>query len=79
MTAIGGRRPRLSLLTTPVVSALERARHAKHVLGDKRKDQVGRDRRHLIQAGLAELAFDVVFAGEPEAAVGLQAGVGRLP
>ena len=41
------------------------------MLGDVGKDQVGRDRRHLIQPRLAELAFDVVFAGEAIAAVKL--------
>jgi hypothetical protein len=45
------------------------ARQAEHVLGHVRQDQVGRDRRHLVQPRLAELALDVVFAGKAEAAV----------
>ena len=53
------------------------ARQFEQVLGHVGQDQVGGDRRHLVQAGLAELALDVVLAGEAEAAVGLQAGVGR--
>src|SRR6186713_459399 len=59
--------------------ASERARQAEHVLGNIRQDQVRRDRRHLVEAGLAELAFDVVFAGETETAVCLQADVRRFP
>ena len=51
-----------------------RPRHAEHVLGEIAQDEVGRDRRHLVEAGLAELALDVVFLGEAEAAVGLHAG-----
>ena len=38
--------------------------------------EIGRD---LVEARLAELAFDVVFLGEAEAAVGLQAGLGGGP
>ena len=49
------------------------------MLGNMGEDQVGRDRRHLVQPRLAELALDVVFARESVAAVELQAGVGRLP
>jgi hypothetical protein len=56
------------------VSAEGRA-HARRC----RTDQVGRDRRHLVQPGLAELALDVVFAGKAEAAVELDAGIGRFP
>jgi hypothetical protein len=56
-----------------------RARHAEHMLADVGEDEVRRDRRDLVEAGLAELALDVVFRGEAEAAMGLQAGVGRLP
>src|SRR4051794_1628876 len=59
--------------------ALERARHAEHVLSDIRQNQVGRDRRHLIQARLAEFALHVVLAREAEAAVKLQAGVRGFP
>jgi hypothetical protein len=57
----------------------ERTRQVEDVLGDVGKDQVGRDRCDLIQPRLAELALDIVFAGETEAAVELQAGIGRLP
>jgi hypothetical protein len=46
---------------------------------DMGQDQVGRDRRHLIQARLPELALDDVFLGETEAAMGLQALIGGVP
>jgi hypothetical protein len=49
------------------------------MLAEMRQDQVGRYRRHLVEPGFAELALDVVFGGEAEAAVGLQADVGGLP
>ena len=39
------------------------------VRGDVAEDEVGRDRRDLVEPGLAELALDVVVLGEPEAAV----------
>src|SRR6478672_1189081 len=58
---------------------LERSRQAEDVLGDVRKNHVGRDRRDLVEARLAELAFDVVLAREAEAAMRLDAHVGRLP
>ena len=45
----------------PASAGSERARQAEHVLGDVRQDQVGRDRRHLVEPRLAELALDVVF------------------
>src|SRR5688572_5339137 len=57
----------------------EGLRQSQHVLGDVAEDQVGRDRSDLVQPRLAELALDVVFAREAEAAVHLQAHVGRLP
>ena len=38
------------------------------MLGDIGQDQVGRDRCHLIQPCFAELALDVVFFREAEAA-----------
>src|ERR1700678_2648970 len=56
-----------------------RPRQAEHVLAEVREDQVGGDRGDLVEARLAELAFHVVFLGEAEAAVGLQAGVGGGP
>jgi len=56
----------------------ERSWQTEYVLGDIRKNEVGRDRRDLIQPGLAELALDVVFAGKAVATVGLQADIGRL-
>ena len=62
-----------------MVAASERTRQLEQMLGHIAHNQVGGDRRHLVQAGFAELALDVVFVGETEAAVGLQAGVGRLP
>src|SRR4051812_48508218 len=54
------------------------ARQAEHVLGQVGENQVRRDRRDLIEARLAELALDVVLLGEAEAAMGLDAGIGRL-
>src|SRR5690348_15188986 len=42
----------------------ERAREAENVLGDVGQDQIGRDRCDLVQARFAELALDVVLAGE---------------
>jgi len=41
--------------------------------------QVGRDGRHLIQPGFAELALDIVFGREAESTVRLQADVRSLP
>src|SRR5688500_12509641 len=38
-----------------------RSRHPQHMLGNIRQDQVGRDRRDLIEARLTELALDVVL------------------
>src|SRR6476646_3255101 len=58
---------------------LERTRQPEHVLGDVREDEVRRDRRHLVEPRLAELALDVVFIGETEAAMRLHADVRRLP
>ena len=49
------------------------------MLGDKAEDQVRRNRRNLVESGLTELPLDVVFAGEPEAAMELNAGVRRFP
>src|SRR5215510_13033981 len=60
-------------------SRSEGARQAEDVLGYVGIDQVGGNRRHLVEARLAELALDVVFLGEAEATVRLQADVGRLP
>src|SRR5207253_3065294 len=59
--------------------ALERAGHAEDVLADVGQDEVGRDRRHLVEAGLAELPLDVVLLGEAVPAVELDGDVGRLP
>src|SRR5487761_996481 len=38
-----------------------RARHPQHVLAEIGEYQVGRDRRGLVEAGLAPFALDVVF------------------
>src|SRR6185295_2197506 len=57
----------------------ERAWQAEDVLGHVRQDQVGRNGCDLVEARLAELPLDVVFAGESEAAVGLQADIGGFP
>src|ERR1700674_1331942 len=53
--------------------------HAQHVLGEVRQNEIGRDRRHLIEPGLAEFAFDVIFFRKAETAMGLYAGVGGIP
>ena len=57
----------------------ERPRHVEYVLGDVGEDEVGRDRRDLIEAGFTEFAFDIVFAREAETAMELQASIGRFP
>src|SRR5215212_2547171 len=62
-----------------MMSPSERARHAQHMLGHVRQDQVGRDRRHLVQPRLAELALHIVFMRKAKPAMELQAGVGRFP
>lgn len=49
------------------------------MLADIGQNEIGRNRCHLVQVGFAELPFNIVFAGEAETAVRLQAGVGRLP
>src|SRR5690348_7448029 len=54
-------------------------RHAEDMLADIAQDQVGADRRHLVEPRLAVLALDIVFLGEAEAAMGLEAGLGRGP
>src|SRR5919108_2845364 len=59
--------------------SLIRTRQTEHVLGDVGEDQVRRNRRHLIEPRLAKLALDVVLLGKPEAAIGLNRDVGRLP
>src|SRR3546814_4714461 len=56
-----------------------RPRQPEHVLGEVGEDEVGRDRRDLIEPRLAELALDVVLLGETEPAMGLQANIGSLP
>src|SRR4051812_5110620 len=72
-------RGRVMLVSLSVLSWSERARQAQHMLGDVAQDQVGGNRRHLVQACLAELAFHVVFVGKAETAMELDAGIGRLP
>src|SRR5450432_988334 len=57
----------------------KRPRHAEHVLADVGQDEVGGDRRDLIEARLAKLALDVELAGETESAERLETRVGRLP
>src|SRR2546430_8621516 len=49
------------------------------MLGEVGENQVGRDRRHEVEPRLPEFPLHVVLGGEAEAAVGLQAHVGRLP
>src|SRR5258706_15417950 len=55
------------------------AGHAEHMLGNVRQDEIGRDRRDLIELRLAELALDVIFFGKAKTAMGLDTGVGRVP
>src|SRR5580704_19094664 len=57
----------------------ERAWKSEHMFGDVGEDQIRRDRRHLIETRLAELALDVVFAGETESPMRLQTHVRGLP
>ena len=61
------------------VLASERPRQPEHMLGHVGIDEVGRDRRNLVQPGLAEFALDVVFTREAETAMGLQADIGCFP
>src|SRR6266481_8923383 len=51
----------------------------EHVLGNVGENQVGRNRRNLIQPRLAKLAFNVIFLSEAKTAVGLHSGVRALP
>src|ERR671917_1389117 len=60
-------------------SMLERPRHAEDVLADVGEDQVRRDRRHLEEPGLAELALDVVLGVVGVATEGLHRRVCGLP
>src|SRR5690606_18286904 len=62
-----------------MISSSERTRQAEQMLGHIRQDQVGGDGRYLIQPRFTEFALDIVFAGEAETAVGLQAHVGGFP
>jgi len=55
------------------------AGQAQYMLCDVGEDQIGADRRHLVKPGFAEFALDVVFLGEPEPAMGLDAGLARRP
>src|SRR5579871_4047504 len=45
------------------------ARHAKHMLGHKRQDEIGRDRRDLVEPRLAEFALDVIFFRKAKSAM----------
>src|SRR5262247_3764063 len=53
--------------------------HAEHVLADVGEHQVGRDRRDPLDARLAPAPLHMVLARHAEAAVGLHAGLRRLP
>src|SRR5690349_12353219 len=55
------------------------ARQAEHMFGQIGEDQIGRDRRHLVEAGFAEFALDIELFGKAEAAMGLDAGFSRAP
>jgi len=58
---------------------LEGPWQSENVFGDVGKDQVRRYGRNLIESGLAEYSFYVVFACKAEAAVELETHVGSLP
>src|SRR5512134_3056929 len=49
------------------------------MLTNVRQDQIGGNRRHLVQPRFAELPLDVVLGGKAEAPKGLETSVGRLP
>ena len=74
----GGEGAGVGLSATPGTGSVA-ARHAEDVLADVGKDEVRGDRCDLVEPGLAELALDVVLLGEAEAAVRVEAGVGRRP
>ena len=59
--------------------ASEALGQAQHVVAHMAEDEVGGDRGHLVEAGLPELALDVVLLGKAEATVDLDAGVCREP
>src|SRR3546814_19043018 len=52
---------------------------AERVGRDMAQDQIRADRRDLIKARFAKLAFDVIFLGETETAVRLDAHIGGIP
>jgi hypothetical protein len=54
-------------------------RQAEGALGEKAQNEIGGNRRNLIEAGFAELALDIILLRKPEAAMGLQACFSRLP
>src|SRR5262249_33465884 len=56
-----------------------RARHAEHMFGNERQNQVGRNRRDLVEPRLAELALDIIFLGKRKATMGLHTGVRGFP
>ena len=78
-------RPSVSFLWFPVESdqsdyiGLIRSGHAQNMFGDIGQDKVGGDRGDLHQPRLAPFALHVIVTGETEAAMGLQAGLGRVP
>lgn len=49
------------------------------MLGDKREDKIGRNRRDLIQPRLAEFALNVIFFREAKTAMGLEARISGFP
>src|SRR5690348_12234046 len=49
------------------------------MLGQIGQDQVGGDRRNLIQARFTELSLNVIFRCETKSSVGLQAYIRSLP
>src|SRR5207247_2436949 len=71
-------RPIQPARSVPSAHMSVRTRHAEHMLRQVGEDQVRGDRRHLVEARLAELPLHVVLLREAEAAMGLDAGVGRL-
>src|SRR4051794_14139913 len=54
-------------------------RQTEGPFGEIAENEIGRDRRNLIEPRFAEFALDVIFLGKSEAAMDLQTGFGGLP
>jgi hypothetical protein len=53
------------------LSGSDGTRQFEQVLGDKKENQVGRDKGYLVQTSLSELALVVALRGEAEATMSL--------